>query len=173
MRFYSGFSLHQEHTIFEPFLEEGDFTLSGFSLGAILAFEEACTSRDRIDKLQLFSPAFFEDKDAKFKRMQGFYFKKDKEAYVKNFLKNIAYPSSLDMQAYYHDSTPEALEKLLYFTWSQEQLQILREKGIMIEVYLGMEDKIIDVQAVRDFFLPFASVIMIKNSGHILKERDG
>ncbi len=173
MNFYSGFCLKGESEIFDAYVDKGDFCVSGFSLGAIDAFEYAFESEKRIDKLQLFSPAFFEDKDIKFKRLQELYFKKDAEAYVQNFMKNIAYPSSFDMQAYYHDSQSEDLHKLLYFVWSKEKLDTLVQRGIMIEIYLGMQDKIIDVAAVKEFFLPFASVIMIKDVGHILKEKNG
>jgi RNA recognition motif-containing protein len=44
----------------------------------------------------------------------------------------------------------------------------LLEKNIKIEVFLGQLDKIIDAQAVYDFFKPYATVYFIKNSGHIL-----
>lgn len=158
-----------ESDIFLPYQDKNDFCVSGFSLGGIEAFQYACIARTRIDKLQLFSPAFFEDKDEKFKRLQEMYFKKDKDLYVKNFLENITYPSSVNMQKFYHDSDYEDLHKLLHFTWSKEKLQMIKEKGIMIEVYLGVEDKIIDVEKVKTFFQEYATVIMIKNSGHILK----
>ncbi len=168
MHFYSGFSLKGEAELFDAYHDRSDFCVSGFSLGAIEAFEYVCNSKMRIDKLQLFSPAFFEDKEIKFKRLQELYFKKDKNAYVQNFLENIAYPSTIDMQHYYHDSSAEALHKLLYYTWSKEKLETLSARDIMIEVYLGLEDKIIDVEATKAFFLPFASVIEIKEVGHIL-----
>ncbi len=174
MNFYSGFSLEGEEKIFSDYHDKGDFCIAGFSLGAIDAFESAYKSKNRIDKLQLFSPAFFEDKEIKFKRLQEIYFKKDKKRYIKNFLQNIAYPSALDMHNYYHDSGEEDLHKLLYYTWSKEKLQALCDKSIMIEVYLGMEDKIIDVKATKEFFQDFATLIMIKGVGHILqKEENG
>ncbi len=173
MNFYSGFCLKGEEAIFDGYHDSGDFCIAGFSLGAIDAFEYACESEKRIDKLQLFSPAFFEDKEVKFKRLQEMYFKKDKAAYIKNFLKNIAYPSHLDMQKFYHDSKDEDLHKLLYYRWSKEKLQALCDRGIMIEVHLGRQDKIIDTKATKAFFQAFATVIMIKDVGHILKEKNG
>jgi len=168
MTFFSGFSLAGEEALFDDYLEEGDFCVSGFSLGAIEAFEYTLKSKKRIDKLQLFSPAFFQDKELKFKRVQELHFRKDKAQYTKNFLKNIAYPSNYDMQIFYHDGSAEALHKLLYFEWSKQMLQELCVRSIMIEVYLGGEDKIVDTQKAKEFFQEFATVIWIKNGGHIL-----
>ena len=171
MIFFSGFSLKGESELFEAYHDSSDFTVSGFSLGAIDAFEYVCISKNRVDKLQLFSPAFFQEKADKFKRLQEIYYKKDKALYVKNFLENIAYPSKLDMKRYYHDSSD--LHKLLYYNWSTTSLQRLVEKGIMIEVYLGSCDKIIDIETTKAFFQPYASIIEIKNAGHILRNDNG
>ena len=173
MAYFSGFSLKGEAHLFAPFIEESDFCISGFSLGAIEAVEYAFNTTTRIDKLQLFSPAFFMDKDEKFKRLQLLYFQKDPKAYCKNFLKNIAYPSSYDMRLFYHDSSKEALERLLYYQWSKERLEALQKRAIMIEVYLGGKDKIIDAQKAKAFFQPFATIYWVKDAGHILKERNG
>ncbi len=171
MIFFSGFCLKGEEGIFEAYHDSSNFCVSGFSLGAIEAFEYVCETKRRVDKLQLFSPAFFQDKDEKFRRLQEIHYKKDKALYIKNFLENIAYPTSVDMQRYYHDSGD--LHKLLTYQWSKDALQRVRDKSIMIEVYLGKEDKIIDVQKAKAFFQEFATVIMIANSGHILKEKNG
>ena len=65
--FYSGFCFKNECEIFKDYLEIGDFIISGFSYGAIKAFKQALESKTRVDKLQLFSPAFFQTKDEKFK----------------------------------------------------------------------------------------------------------
>jgi pimeloyl-ACP methyl ester carboxylesterase len=174
MPYFSGFCLEGEEELFAPYYEERDFCVGGFSLGAIEAFEYACHAQERIDKLQLFSPAFFEDRDQKFKRLQELYFQKDKKSYVENFLENIASPSTLDMKPYYHDrDDAHALHKLLNFTWSREKLEGLLERSIMIELYLGERDKIIDAQRVREFFQPYATIYWMKGCGHILKERDG
>ena len=43
----------------------------------------------------------------------------------------------------------------------------------MIEVFLGGKDKIIDVAKTKAFFQEFATVVMIKNAGHILKDKNG
>lgn len=70
MKFFSGFCLANEQELFAPYLIRSDFTVAGFSYGAIKALKYAITCNERIDTLQLFSPAFFQDKDAKFKKLQ-------------------------------------------------------------------------------------------------------
>jgi hypothetical protein len=167
--FYSGFSLKGEKELFSDFLIENDFTVSGFSYGAIKAFETAFNSSKRVDKLQLFSPAFFQSQDEKFKRMQLMFFKKDEETYCKNFLKNVASPSDINMNVYFQKGDIKELEELLYYVWDKAKLQSLIDKGIEIEVYLGEQDKIVDSKKAMDFFKEFATVYFIKKSGHILK----
>nr|WP_275856258.1 hypothetical protein [Sulfurimonas sp. MAG313] len=65
MKFYSGFSLSNDEILFKDYLKYSDYTVAGFSYGAIKAFEMALTSKTRIDTLQLFSPAFFQEKKRK------------------------------------------------------------------------------------------------------------
>ena len=86
--YFSGFCLKNEDELFDEYLIKNDFTISGFSYGAIKAFEYALVTQKRIDKLQLLSPAFFNDKDTKYKRMQLMFFKKDNKTYCENFLNN-------------------------------------------------------------------------------------
>ena len=166
--FYSGFCLENEQELFSEYLVENDFTVSGFSYGAIKAFEEVLESSLRVDKLQLFSPAFFQTQDKKFKRMQLMFFKKDAQAYCDNFLENIAYPNNKDTSKYFKLGTYEELEELLTYEWCEEKLQRLLDKGVKIEVYLGEKDKIIDSKKANDFFKNYATVYYIKEKGHIL-----
>lgn len=166
--FYSGFCLENEQELFSEYLVENDFTVSGFSYGAIKAFEEVLESSLRVDKLQLFSPAFFQTQDKKFKRMQLMFFKKDAQAYCDNFLENIAYPNNKDTSKYFKLGTNEELEELLTYEWCEEKLQRLLDKGVKIEVYLGEKDKIIDSKKANDFFKDYATVYYIKEKGHIL-----
>ena len=167
-KYFSGFCLENEAELFEDYLESNDFTVSGFSYGAILAFEEVLNSNQRVDKLQLFSPAFFQTQDKKFKRMQLMFFKKDAKAYCDNFLENITHPKKIDTSKYFTLGTFEQLEELLTYEWNEEKLQKLVDNGTKIEVYLGSEDKIIDSQKANDFFVKFCTVYYIKNTGHIL-----
>ncbi len=168
MNFFSGFSLDGEEALFQEYLKKSDYTISGFSLGAVRAFEYVHNTDKRVDKLQLFSPAFFQDKSEKFKRLQTISYQKNQKAYEKQFLENIAYPSTTKMQGYYKQDDVEALQKLLEFIWEPSKLKALKERGVEIEVYLGGEDKIIDSKKAYEFFKNYATVYFIKKGGHIL-----
>jgi hypothetical protein len=167
-RYFSGFCFVNESELFDEYLENNDFTVCGFSYGAIKAFEEVLNSNTRVDKLQLFSPAFFQTFDDKFKRMQLMFFKKDANAYCENFLKNVSSPTNQDISKYFNQGTIEELELLLNYEWSNEKLQKLVEKGTKIEVFLGSVDKIIDSAKAKEFFKDFATVYYIKEKGHLL-----
>lgn len=166
--YFSGFCFYEESELFDEYIIRNDFTISGFSYGAIKAFEEALNTQDRVDKLQLFSPAFFQNFDEKFKRTQLMYFKKDANVYVETFLANVIYPSNKDISKYFKLGTAEELEELLTYIWSEEKLQKLVDKGTIIEVYLGADDKIIDSLKVKEFFQKFATIYYIKEKGHLL-----
>lgn len=166
--YFSGFCFLNESELFDEYRIKNDFTLSGFSYGAIKAFEEAFNTSKRVDKLQLFSPAFFQNYDDKFKRTQLMYFKKDPNAYCENFLKNVKSPSFKDISKYFNLGNYEELKELLNYEWNEEKLQRLLEKGTKIEVYLGANDKIVQAKDVKEFFVNFATVYYIKEKGHLL-----
>ena len=168
-KYFSGFSLENEEEIFSEYIIKNDFTVSGFSYGAIKAFEELLESNQRVDLIQLFSPAFFQTQSEKFIRMQLMFFKKDSKAYCENFLKNISQPSGFNMSKYFKEDSLEELQTLLTYKWEEEKLNKVLKKGVKIEVYLGSDDKIINSQEAANFFKEFAKVYFIKNSGHILK----
>lgn len=167
-RYFSGFCFANESELFDEYLENNDFTICGFSYGAIKAFEEVLNSNTRVDKLQLFSPAFFQTFDEKFKRIQLMFFKKDANAYCENFLKNVSSPINQDISKYFNQGTIEELEELLNYKWSKDKLQKLIDNGTKIEVFLGGVDKIIDAQKAKEFFKDFATVYYIKEKGHLL-----
>ena len=168
-KYFSGFSLKDEKELFSEYLVENDCTISGFSYGAVKAFEEVLNSEKRVDLLQLFSPAFFQTQNEKFIRMQLMFFNKDSKSYCENFLKNISYPSNIDSSVYFQEGSYEELQTLLTYKWDEEKLNKVLEKGTRIEVYLGGVDKIIDSSKAYEFFKDFSTVYLIKNSGHILK----
>lgn len=169
MKFFSGFCLANEQELFTPYLNQSDFTVAGFSYGAIKAFEYAFTCKERIDTLQLFSPAFFEDKDTKFKKLQTLSFSKNSGLYTQNFMQNCVYPSTFDMQPFFQQGRLEELSELLHYTWDEERLRALKERGVNIEIHVGECDTIINSLHVKNFFVPFASVYYLKRVGHILK----
>ena len=96
-------------------------------------------------------------------------YKKDKEAYIETFIKACFAPYSV--QKVQHRTTCiEELEELLYYEWSLDSFKKLKEQGVNIEVYLGFEDKIIDVNGAKAFFLECATVTSIKKANHFLQE---
>lgn len=172
MKFYSGFCFFNEKELFEDILNDSDFLVAGFSKGAIEAFEYVKNSKIRVDKLILISPAFFQDRDEKFKKLQLIFFKKDPKKYLKNFYENVAYPSNIDIKKYQKEGSAEEIEKLLNYNWNEKELQKVIEKGVEIEVYLGEKDKIINSLNVYDFFKRFSTIYYIKKVGHLLRGRE-
>ncbi|RXK00473.1 hypothetical protein CRU98_04755 [Arcobacter sp. CECT 8986] len=166
--FFSGFCLENEKELFSEYIVENDFTLGGFSYGAIKAFKKALDTNERVDLLQLFSPAFFQDKDKKFKRTQLMYFKKDSSAYCDTFMKNVVFPKNVDISKYFNIGTTEELVELLTYEWSELDLESLVKKGTKIEVYLGAKDKIINSSEAKEFFKKYSTVYFFNELGHIL-----
>jgi surfactin synthase thioesterase subunit len=170
MKFFSGFSLQQEEHFFLPFIKRSDFTICGFSYGAIQAFQaaqESLVSGKRVDTLQLFSPAFFETTSDKFKRLQMLSYTKERSRYMQNFIDACFAPYSKKEVAF-RKTTKDELHELLTYKWSRADLNALQKQGVNIEVYLGGNDKIIDVNAARAFFLDVATVTYIKEGNHFL-----
>ena len=167
-KYFSGFCFFEESELFKDYIIQNDFTVSGFSYGAVKAFEDVLNSNKRVDKLQLFSPAFFQTKDEKFKRMQLMFFKKDEDAYIKNFLENVKDKSTKSIENFFKKGSFKELDELLNFKWNKEDLEELIKKGIKIEVFLGQNDKIIDSLDAKEFFKEFATVYYFKDKGHLL-----
>jgi len=166
--YYNGFALQNEAHFFSGIIEDTPYTLSGFSYGAIKAFKEAVKSTKRIDTLQLISPAFFQSRDEKFRRLQLMGYRKDAKHYVDRFTENCFAPYGRKPLEIAEHSCG-ALEELLGYEWQEEALKSVAEKGIRIEVYLGSEDRITDVKAAYAFFLPFATLHLIEGGNHFLQ----
>ena len=167
--YFNGFSLQNEEERFKPYLTDSDLTVAGFSYGAQKAFEYVYHSKERIDRLILLSPAFFQTQKPSFMRTQLRYFEAGQEAYVKQFLANVSFPSEIDLLCYLKLGTKEELEALLFYIWDKEKIQTILDRGTVIEVFLGEEDKIIDIQETFGFFTPLLTTYIIKDVGHILK----
>ncbi|HEX5623773.1 MAG TPA: pimelyl-ACP methyl ester esterase BioV [Sulfuricurvum sp.] len=167
MTFYSGFSLSNDRRFFNSYVIDSHYTVAGFSYGAIKAVEHAAASKRRIDTLQLFAPAFFQTKKASFKRLQLSAFRNDPEDYRKRFIEGCFAPYNVQEIDLY-GGTAEELDELLNYVWDENLMQLIVDKGIRIEVYLGLEDRIIDVEGARDFFLPYATVTSIVKGNHFL-----
>jgi len=170
MQFFSGFSLQNDREFFEAYIKESDFCVCGFSYGAIKAFKEAkrlLKSEERVDTLQLFSPAFFQTKSQKFKRLQLMAYSKNSSSYIEQFLNSCFLPHSLK-RVEHSVHTKEELEELLYYEWSVSDLVEMTESGVVIEVYLGGNDAVIDVKGAQEFFKEVATVTYIKDANHFL-----
>jgi len=171
MKYFSGFSLLSEEELFLDYLTPTEYTVAGFSYGAQQALEYAYHSQTRIDRLILLSPAFFQTQKPSFVRTQLRYFEAGQEAYVEQFLKNVSYPSTLNLAPYFSIGTKDELDALLSYVWEKEKIQTLLNKGIIIEVFLGEDDKIIESSEAFDFFKPFCTTYLLKNTGHILERK--
>ena len=173
MKFYSGFSLKNETHFFSDYLNSSTYSVSGFSYGAIKAFEyvrESLKRGERVDTLQLFSPAFFQTKSVKFKKMQLLGFKRSKSNYLEMFITSCFSP--YDKKRVEHSEAHyEELEELLNFEWTLCDLQELVSHGVKIEVYLGAEDSVIDVTNAKEFFLEVSTLTYIKNANHFLQTK--
>jgi pimeloyl-ACP methyl ester carboxylesterase len=169
MRYFSGFSLNNEAHLFEPFLIDSDCCVAGFSYGAQQAFEYVYQRKERVDRLILLSPAFFQTHKPSFIRTQLRYFEAGQEAYVKQFLINVTSPSTLDLTPYLKIGTKEELDALLNYQWNTEKIQEVLNRGTTIEIFIGNEDKIIDAQKAFNFFAPLCTTYLIKGTGHLLK----
>ncbi|NOQ32211.1 MAG: pimelyl-ACP methyl ester esterase BioV [Helicobacteraceae bacterium] len=170
MKFFSGFTFTNEEALFEEFLEQSEYNVAGFSYGAQKALEYTFQSNDRIDKLQLFSPAFFQTFESKFKKLQLLGFKKNSDSYIELFRKNSFLPLKSVDNSYFSDKGSfEELKELLEYRFDESKLQAIVDRGIKIEIYLGSEDKVIDVESAREFFKNYGSVYYIKGASHLLQ----
>ncbi|PTB83922.1 hypothetical protein C9926_00340 [Sulfurovum lithotrophicum] len=170
MKYFNGFSLEGEEKYFSDYVDQSDYTVTGFSYGAQKAFEYVYRTHTRIDRLILISPAFFQTQKSSFIRTQLRYFEAGKEAYVKQFLKNVAFPSTLSLERYLKVGTKEELEALLSYVWDINKIEEVLQRGITIEVFIGNKDKIIDSNEALSFFTKNTTVYTIKNSGHLLEQ---
>ena len=168
VKFFNGFSLRGEETLFASYLNESDFTIAGFSYGAQLAFEAVYHRDQRVEKLILLSPAFFQTEKKSFVRAQLRYFEQDQKSYVQQFLNNVAYTSRVDLSPYLERGSREALEALLTYQWDSEKIAEVLARGTQIEVYLGGKDKIINSEEAFTFFSALTTTYLIKDAGHLL-----
>ena len=167
MKYFSGFSLQNEASLFEPYLIDDAHTVAGFSYGAQQALEYVYASSMRIDRLILLSPAFFQRQKVSFVRAQLRYFESDMDAYMKQFLKNVSYPSDVDLRPYLCRGTKDELHALLSYVWKQDKIETVLARGTTIEVFMGAKDKIVDTAQALQFFTQTTNYT-VKDAGHLL-----
>lgn len=170
MKFFNGFSLTNGEKFFTDYTKIGDYTVAGFSYGAIKAVEYAHQSSHRIDTLQLFSPAFFQTHSEAFRRLQLKSYQKNPHTYTQTFLHNCFSPWDEQAVDVDNEASVDQLKELLWFMWDKILMEKIVKKGIQIEVFLGLEDRISDVQGARNFFLPYATVTSIREGNHFLQK---
>ncbi len=171
MKFFSGFSLQNESYLFQRYRDDSHYCVGGFSYGAIKALryaQEQLKNNKRLDRVQLFSPAFFQGTSEKFKRLQLLSYKKNKELYLKTFIKSCFKPYEHKIVQQSHSSYEE-LEELLYYVWDEKVLEDLVSQGVVIEVYLGAKDNIIEASRAKEFFLEYSCVTLIQEANHFLQ----
>ncbi len=171
MRFFSGFGFVNESVLFEEWLLKGAYDVSGFSMGAIKAIEYAYNEvlqQRRINSLLLFSPCMLAHKSLAFKRLQLSSFQKDPQNYMDNFYQAVGL--NVRLERFKKRGSLEELEFLLNYKYSDHTIKILLEKGVKIEVFIGLEDKIIDIQALLEFFMPLVQVWQFKGHNHLLQK---
>jgi hypothetical protein len=174
MKYFNGFCLKNEKKFFKDYLEEKEFIVAGFSKGTCKALEYALECSERIDKLQLLSPAFF-DVSEKFIELNINAFKKSKTDYIKNFLTKAGINQwimengkwKIDLENIEIDYSCTEKELLGLFTFNWEKIR--KVKNIKIEVFLGEYDKIISLKKAYKFFKNYGEVYLIKKSNHFLR----
>ncbi|NOZ90615.1 MAG: pimelyl-ACP methyl ester esterase BioV [Epsilonproteobacteria bacterium] len=168
MRYFNGFSLKNEEIFFKEYLIDSDYSVAGFSYGAQRAFEYVYNSSNRVDRLILLSPAFFQNQKKSFVKTQLRYFKTNSDSYTEHFVKNVAYPSDIDLRDYLDIGSYDDLESLLLYSWDRDKILELIDRGVEIEVFLGEKDKIVDTQESFEFFSGLTTTYLIKGVGHLL-----
>jgi len=167
MKYFSGFCLKNEKSLFKEYLEDNEFVVAGFSYGAQKALEYVLNSQKRIDKLQLLSPAFF-NVNQKFIDVNLNAFRKNKISYIKNFLKkagiNELRIENRELRIDY-SCTEKDLIKLFTFDWEK----IKNLKNIKIEIFLGEYDRILALKKAEKFFKQYGTVYLIKKANHFLR----
>ena len=169
MNYFNGFALKNEEIFFKEQLVDNKYTVAGFSYGAQKAFEYVYHSKERIDRLILISPAFFQNHKKSFIRTQLRYYKADKKAYTQTFLKNVTHPSIITLDNYLTSGTYDELEELLSYVWDKEKILELVKRGVTIEVFMGGADKIVESKTSFEFFEALVSVYFFKDEGHLLR----
>ncbi len=171
VKYFNGFSLEGEKVLFQSYFKENSLEVVGFSYGAQQAVEYTYNTKERIDKLILLSPAFFQTQKEAFVRTQLKHFSTQKENYVKQFLANVSYPADINLTPYVKIGTKDELEALLSYKWQKHKFQAIQDKGIRVEVFLGGKDKIINSQDALAFFSELSTSYYLKDAGHLLTNK--
>jgi hypothetical protein len=163
--FFSGFCVKGKRELFYPFLDDSPLVAAGFSFGAQKVWElvkrELKEGRGEIRKIQLFSPAFFGNRPRRWIEVNIEGFRKNRRRYILQFLKKAGLP---DLNLIDWGCREEELFQLLTYRWERLELD-----GIELEVFLGSEDPIIDVEGAFNFFKEMGVVHLLNGADHFLR----
>ncbi len=178
MIFFSGFGFKNEMDIFCDILElyaksldstiNPPYIIAGFSYGSQKAIDYSLSATHRINSIILLSPAFFNDKDLPFKEKQIRQFNNNKNIYMQYFLKNAGFIE--EYRRFLTMRDVKDLHNLLYYRFNSLDLLKLSKRGVKIDVYIGENDNIINVESAIDFFKDSCVVHLKRHSNHFLKE---
>lgn len=166
MKYFSGFGFKDESEIFSELLTTSAYDIIGFSFGAQKALKYALQQK-RVQKLKLISPAIFTHLSSSEKEKQIELFEKKRDTYLSMFYKKCGVKS--EHKKYLITPCIKELQELFEYRWEESDLRTLYKKGCKIEVYLGCDDKIVDIEGAKEFFLPYSTLFIYHNAGHILK----
>lgn len=169
MRFFSGFCLAGEEELFDEYLPAYGSFVSGFSYGAQKALRYAITD-ESVKKLILLSPAFYSHKEEAFKEAQIAAFVSNPKLYALKLLKKSGLKDEERLK-YEADGTKEELTGLLYFEWMAEDFKRLIDRGVSIEVFAGLADKVVEQREAAEFFMGIENIkfYRLENKNHILR----
>ena len=92
-----------------------------------------------------------------------------RDRYIEQFLKNLSYPSNVNLKQYLSIGTFEELNSLLSYIWNRNRVLELINREITIEVFIGGKDKIVNSIDSFNFFSNITTTYLLKNLGHILR----
>lgn len=175
---FNGLFFQREIKFLKIFNNRGIYDISGFGFGTQKAYDEAflkIARGERVNKLILFSPAFFgeigqinqSDRD-----LQINAFKKNKRTYESNLLRLMEGENMrekfIPKKIIFEIQLPD-LCSMLNYIWDVKKLETLSYMGVTTEVYLGGKDKTINVFKVSEFFAPYSVIYLFKQANHFLK----
>jgi pimeloyl-ACP methyl ester carboxylesterase len=144
----------------------GDF-VAGFSYGAIGAIRHALQD-ESVKNLILLSPAYYTHKDREFKEAQLSAFEADPALYKLKLLKKSGLKEE-EGELYGKDGVAEELRELLFFDWCSRDVASLVARGVRVEVFIGLGDRVVEPEPSSKFFDQFAKVYTLENKNHILR----
>ncbi|WP_121021197.1 pimelyl-ACP methyl ester esterase BioV [Helicobacter vulpis] len=174
--YFSGFGFSNEDWLFAWLLEKGTrYDVAGFSYGATRALEFAyhqVKQGRRVQNLMLIAPCMLAHKSQAFKNLQLKAYQQDPHAYMRAFFEKIGWSALLQqdpsLARFTHLGSLQDLQILLNYAYAPEKLEFLCAKGVRLEVFIGLEDAIMDAQALRSFFKNYGCVWCFKGANHLL-----